>query len=351
VSVDSRVVIAGAAGAATPSGIKIGKLQTFLCGGVAGCLSRTFTAPLDVTKILFQIQSEPIKGGDGAKGYTSFSGALMQIYKEEGLLGLWKGNVVACLRLGPYSAIKYFTFENTQAMFEDENGVVRPEKRALCGALAGCCAVLSTYPLDLVKTRLTVQKSGVGADGTVYKKTYNGTADCLKKVYQQEGRAGLFKGLSPTIVGVIPFEAVQFTFYAWIKEIRGKMKAENAAAAGLPESDGKLVTFDFLVLGCISGAVAQTAAYPFDLMRKRFMAQSNAPGMLKTQYSGIFQCLQQIVKEEGPLGLYKGTVPNLLKVCPYAAIMWAAYENARYAFEWANYNGYNPSYTGIKATD
>jgi hypothetical protein len=340
---DSKSVIAAsAAGAGTPSGIKLGKVQTFVCGGVAGVLSRTFTAPLDVTKILFQVQSEPIKGGPGGdhKGYTSFSGALVRIYKEEGLSGLWKGNVVACLRLGPYSAVKYWTFENTKDFFADKNGQIAPAKRAACGALAGCCAVLTTYPLDLVKTRLTVQKEGKGADGVVYKKTYNGTWDCLVKVTREEGTFALFKGLSPTIIGVIPFEAVQFTFYNFIKDLRQEQKAATG---------GKLQTFDFLALGCVAGAVAQTAAYPFDLMRKRFMAQSNAPGMLKTQYKSTWGCAREIVQKEGFLGLYKGTVPNLLKVCPYAAIMWAAYENCRKGFEWVNYHGYNPSYTGPRA--
>jgi len=307
---------------------KLGPIQTFLCGGLSGVMSRTFTAPLDVTKILFQVQT------DGAKGYGSFSQALVTIFKEEGLHGLWKGNVVACLRLGPYSAVKYFTFENTKDFFAGPDGKIADSKRAVCGALAGSAAVLTTYPLDLVKTRLTIQKEGVGKDGTVYKKTYNGTVDCIRKVAAEEGVAALFKGLSPTLMGVIPFEAVQFTFYNWVKEWRAQQKL----AAG----KGKLETFDFLALGCVAGAVAQTAAYPFDLIRKRFMAQSNAPGMLKTQYTSTFGCFKQIIEQEGFLGLYKGTVPNLLKVCPYAAIMWATYEQTRRLFEWVNATGKNP---------
>jgi hypothetical protein len=328
-----------AAAAAASDGKKIGPVQTFICGGIAGMLSRTFTAPLDVTKILFQLQTD----NSGGKGYDSFGGALKQIAKEEGLAGLWKGNVVACLRLGPYSAVKYFTFENTKDYFAGPDGNIAPGKRAVCGAMAGSAAVLTTYPLDLVKTRLTIQKEGVGKDGTVYKKTYKGTWDCLTKVAREEGSSALFKGLSPTLLGVIPFEAVQFTFYNWIRVTRAEQKAAAAKAKGLPEADGKLTTFDFLALGCVAGAVAQTAAYPFDLIRKRFMAQSNAPGMLKTSYTSTFGCFQQIIKEEGLLGLYKGTLPNLLKVCPYAAIMWATYEQTRRLFQWVNENGYNPS--------
>jgi len=328
------VVTKAASGAAAKSdGKKIGQFQTFLCGGMAGCLSRTFTAPLDVTKIIFQVQS-------GETG--SFMGAMMRIFKEEGLSGLWKGNVVACLRLGPYSATKYFVFENTKDFFAGPDGKIPDIKRAVCGALAGSSAVLLTYPLDLVKTRLTIQKEGVGLDGTVYKKTYNGTIDCIRKVAAEEGASALYKGLSPTLQGVIPFEAVQFTFYNTIKELRAEQKLASAKAAGKSDEEGKLVTFDFLALGCVAGAVAQTAAYPFDLIRKRFMAQSNAEGMLQTKYTSTFGGFAQIVKEEGFLGLYKGTLPNLLKVTPYAAIMWATYEQSRRFFQWVNANGYNP---------
>jgi len=332
-SSDSKSLIAASAKGATGSQ-KLGTVQTLICGGMAGVMSRTFTAPLDVTKILFQVQTESISGDSKGKGYTSFSGALVQIFKEEGVKGLWKGNVVACLRLGPYSAVKYYTYETTKDYFADASGKIPDINRAMCGALAGIMAVITTYPLDLVKTRLTVQKEGKALDGTVMKKTYNGTWDCLTKVASQEGFSGLYKGLTPTIAGVIPFEAVQFTFYNWIKEFREKQKAD----AG----NGKLSTFDFLILGCISGAVAQTFAYPFDLMRKRFMAQSNAPGMLKTNYTSTWGCAKEIIANEGFLGLYKGTVPNLLKVAPYAAIMWATYEQTRRFFEWVNESGKNP---------
>jgi len=342
---NSKAVVLAASAAASGGQVKLGTAQTLACGAIAGVASRTFTAPLDVTKILFQVQTHSIDANSAGKGYTSFFGALKQIFHEEGVKGLWKGNVVACLRLGPYSAVKYYTFETTKEYFKDANGKIPDINRAMCGALAGTLAVITTYPLDLVKTRLTVQKEGTNlVTGEVYKKTYNGTWDCLKKVVAQEGWTSLYKGLSPTIVGVIPFEAVQFTFYNWIKVWREGQKKASAEKSGKPH-EAKLVTLDFLALGCVAGAVAQTAAYPFDLMRKRFMAQSKvAEGMLKTEYTGIWHCMTEIVKAEGLLGLYKGTTPNLLKVCPYAAIMWASYEQSRRLFEWVNVTGKNPFY-------
>lgn len=304
-----------------PEAYKLTTTETLLSGGLAGCASRTFTAPLDVTKILFQCQSD---AGEKAE-YNSFFGALRKIQQEEGVKGLWKGNNVACLRLGPYSAVKYWTFETLKEKFTDANGHVVGGKKAVAGAIAGVSAVVTTYPLDLIKTRLTLQKEGVAADGSKLEKTYSGIADCAIKMAKQEGPASLYKGLATTIQGVIPFEAVQFWFYGFIRDEREK----QVQAVGK-----EMKTLDFLVLGCISGAVAQTFAYPFDLIRKRMMAQSKAKGMLAEKYSGTGDAFKQIIRDEGFFGLYKGTVPNLLKVCPYAAIMWASYEQMKRLFAW-----------------
>lgn len=304
-----------------PTERKLTSAETLVAGGIAGCASRTFTAPLDVTKILFQVQSD---GGDKAQ-YKSFSHALKRIAQEEGVKGLWKGNNVACLRLGPYSAVKYWTFETMKTAFEDEKGQVVGGKKAVAGGMAGVAAVVTTYPLDLIKTRLTLQKEGVAADGTKYEKTYSGIVDCAVKVSRQEGVASLYKGIGCTIQGVIPFEATQFWFYGFIRDAREAQKKANGE---------RLTNFDFLALGCVAGAVSQTTAYPFDLIRKRLMAQSKAKGMLETKYTGTWDAFGKIIKEEGFLGLYKGTVPNLLKVTPYAAIMWASYEQMKRLFFW-----------------
>lgn len=297
-------------------------VRTLLSGGVAGCMSRTFTAPLDVTKILLQVQSD---SADKAY-YGSFGQAMKRVYQEEGLKGLWKGNNVACLRLGPYSAVKYLTYEETAFMFRDpQTGQTAGGRKAIAGSMAGVAAVITTYPLDLIKTRLTVQKEGKTADGKVLKKTYNGIWDCFRKVYRDEGFTALYKGMGTTIVGVIPFEGVQFWFYNYVRDVREEQKKKNGQ---------RLEAFDFLALGCLAGAVAQTFAYPFDLVRKRMMAQSKAEGMLGERYSGMTNAFMTIIREEGPLGLYKGTVPNLLKVCPYAAIMWLSYEMMNRLFKW-----------------
>lgn len=72
--------------------------QSSLCGGLAGLLSRTVTAPLDVVKILAQVGTFHSKHG--------FLATFRLLYGAEGLRAFWKGNLTACVRLLPYSAVQ-----------------------------------------------------------------------------------------------------------------------------------------------------------------------------------------------------------------------------------------------------
>lgn len=44
------------------------------------------------------------------------------------------------------------------------------------------------------------------------------------------------------------------------------------------------------------------------------------------QYSGMFDCVKKILKKEGVKAFYKGYIPNILGIIPYAGIDLAVYE-------------------------
>jgi len=79
--------------------------------------------------------------------------------------------------------------------------------------------------------------------------------------------------------------------------------------------------------GAISGAVAQTCTYPFDVLRRRF--QINTMSGMGYQYKSVFDAIRVIIKQEGVKGLYKGITPNLLKVAPSMASSWLSFEFTR----------------------
>lgn len=77
----------------------------FLAGGVAGAVSRTVVSPLERLKILFQIQSH------GREEYKlSVGQGLMKMWREEGWRGLMRGNGTNCIRIVPYSAVQFGSY-------------------------------------------------------------------------------------------------------------------------------------------------------------------------------------------------------------------------------------------------
>lgn len=80
-------------------------VAAFTAGGVAGAVSRTLVSPLERLKILYQIQSV------GREEYKlSIWRALVKVWKEEGFKGLMRGNGTNCVRIIPYSAVQFGSY-------------------------------------------------------------------------------------------------------------------------------------------------------------------------------------------------------------------------------------------------
>ena len=80
-------------------------VAAFCAGGVAGAVSRTVVSPLERLKILFQIQSA---GRDAYK--LSVGKALAKMWREEGWRGFMRGNGTNCIRIVPYSAVQFGSY-------------------------------------------------------------------------------------------------------------------------------------------------------------------------------------------------------------------------------------------------
>lgn len=80
-------------------------VASFIAGGVAGAVSRTVVSPLERLKILFQIQSV------GREEYKmSIGKALGKMWREEGFRGFMAGNGTNCIRIVPYSAVQFGSY-------------------------------------------------------------------------------------------------------------------------------------------------------------------------------------------------------------------------------------------------
>lgn len=280
--------------------------KLLVAGGVAGAVSRTCTSPLERLKILNQVRGMKTIGKNEYRGVFS---SLAQMYRIEGLRGFFKGNGTNVIRIAPYSAIQFMSYEKYKKKFLEKDGEdavhLTPVQNLVAGGMAGVTSLLCTYPLDLVRSRLTVQTT---------EEKYKGIAATFRMVYREEGFKGLYKGMLTSIMGVAPYVAINFTTYETLK----RLWADSNRPPTIVES---------LAFGAVAGAAAQTFTYPIDLLRRRLQLQGigGAPNV----YTGPFHAVKTIVKEEGVLALYRGMIPCYLKVIPAISISFCTYELMR----------------------
>ncbi|KAE8856535.1 hypothetical protein PTNB73_09800 [Pyrenophora teres f. teres] len=281
--------------------------QVVVAGAVAGLVSRFVIAPLDVIKIRLQLQvhslSDPFSARN-VKGpvYKGTLGTLKQILRQEGITGLWKGNIPAELMYLTYGSAQFSAYSNF-----------------ISGATAGAVATTATYPLDLLRTRFAAQGP---------ERVYTSIVTSLKQIAQQEGPTGFFRGLGAGISQIVPYMGLFFASYESLKPIT----ATSSIPLPLGSSDA--------VAGVIASVLSKTAVYPLDTTRKRLQVQGptreryvhrNIP-----TYNGVIRTLGHIWKHEGRRGLYRGLTVSLLKAAPASAVTMWTYERtmgAMLAFE------------------
>lgn len=80
----------------------------------------------------------------------------------------------------------------------------------MCGGVAGITSVIFTYPLDIVRTRLSIQSASFAELGD-RPKELPGMWATLMRMYKTEGGfLALYRGMVPTVAGVAPYVSVPF---------------------------------------------------------------------------------------------------------------------------------------------
>ncbi|ODQ64152.1 mitochondrial carrier [Nadsonia fulvescens var. elongata DSM 6958] len=316
------------------------KVSSFIAGGVAGAISRTVVSPFERMKIIFQVQS----AGGNISQYNGVIPTLTKMWKEEGWRGFMRGNGSNCIRIIPYSAVQFSVYTISRPHIDllipndDPQGQyatwIESARRMTSGGLGGVMSVAVTYPLDLVRTRLSIQTATIGKDalraGTSLPPSKvtqqpQGIWSVTKQVYRTEGGfKGLYRGIIPTTIGVAPFVGINFAVYEYLRDL---VLRRSEVTRTQP------TTLEKLTMGAISGAVAQTAIFPFDVLRRRFQIMT-MPGKLNNfganggngQYTSVWHAIKSIVHNEGMGGLYRGLSANLLKVIPSMAATWLSFE-------------------------
>lgn len=336
--------------------------KQLLCGGVAGAVAKTLTAPLSRLTILFQVHSMVTTKEHRPKFAMSLRGGVDKIIERGGWAALWRGNMTSVLHRFPYSAINFAVYEHTldvlterrkEAEFhettaqlvrrmtkmvmptntqeDDETAsssssynpsdhTTKPLHKFMAGAVAGTSACLGCYPLDLVRTRLTTQLEG--------REHYKGIRDAFAKVYQADGFLGFYSGVGPTLLVAVPNFAISYTVYGTLKEYTlDDDLFYNLRRLDADSGEPKLGFLLTVTCGALSGILATLVTFPMDTIRRRMQIQSLhvPPELRMTSY----QQLHALVTREGLTSLYRGLTPEILKVIPMVGTMFTVYEFAK----------------------
>ncbi|RWS06466.1 mitochondrial thiamine pyrophosphate carrier-like protein [Dinothrombium tinctorium] len=287
-----------------------------IAGGLSGFFTRATLQPLDVLKIRFQLQVEPIKRSNRAiSKYTGVLQATKSIVVEEGVFALWKGQVPAQFLSIIYGFVQFSSYEYfTKLFWLNVNGErYKNSINFICGSLAGVAATVAAQPFDVIRTRLIAQSEP---------KTYVSVIHAFRSIVYSESVFALYRGLLPALYQIVPYAGTVF----WMNG------ACNAAwlAVGLPGSKTQPYAFQSLICGGIAGIAGKLVVYPLDLIKKRSQLQGFTYARRSfgknVIYKGTFDCFLKVIREESFLGLYKGLSPSLLKAFASTALHFAFYE-------------------------
>ncbi|XP_075547309.1 solute carrier family 25 member 16-like isoform X2 [Dermacentor variabilis] len=265
-------------------------LKSFFAGGVAGMCAKTTVAPLDRIKILLQGHQCHYKH------YGVFSG-LKGIVQKEQFLGLYKGNGAQMVRIFPYAAVQFLSFEAYKRVIRNTFENTSHASKFVAGSCAGVTAAVTTYPLDMVRARLAFQVNG--------HHIYNGIFHVVTSIVKTEGGVrALYKGLSPTVLGMVPYAGLSFYVFERLKAFCLEV-FPNTCGRPYPGNTGGIVLVvpAKLLCGGFAGAIAQTFS------------------------KSLFSTLALTFHEHGiSRGLYRGMSVNYLRAIPMVAVSFSTYE-------------------------
>nr|CAD1817564.1 unnamed protein product [Ananas comosus var. bracteatus] len=220
-----------------------------------------------------------------------------------GLKGLYRGSIPAILGQFSSHGLRTGIFEASKLVLINVAPTL-PDIQVQSIA-SFCSTILGTavrIPCEVLKQRL---QAGI----------FDNVGEAIVGTLRQDGPKGFFRGTGATLCREVPFYVAGLSLYGEAKK----------ATQSLLNRD--LEPWETVVVGALSGGLAAVITTPFDVMKTRMMtAPQGVPvSMQMVAFS--------ILRQEGPLGLFKGAVPRFFWIAPLGAMNFAGYELAKKAMD------------------
>ncbi|XP_033746008.1 mitochondrial substrate carrier family protein ucpB-like [Pecten maximus] len=289
------------------------QLWRFVLAGISNMSAATITNPVDVIKIRMQLENELAsqKGIEILRNryYDGFIKGGVRIVSDEGVRGLYKGVVPSLMREGSYSTIRIGAYEPVKVLFGATDPAHTPLWKKICaGALTGAIGSSIAVPTDLVKVRMQGCTKLVG-ETSRYRSTFSAFAEIIR----ENGMRGLYVGVGPTVKRAAILTATQVPTYDHTKH--------TILNAGWMTEGAPL----HVVSSMVAGFMTALTTSPVDVVKTRVMNQQQNNKM----YKSAFDCFFKTLRSEGLHGLYKGFIPNWMRIGPHTTIAFFIFEQLR----------------------
>lgn len=244
-------------------------------------------------------------------------GTARRIVQREGVLALYKGLTAVYTGIIPKMAIRFLAFEQYREWGKNtfNNGQLTTTITFFAGLASGLTeAVLVVTPSEVCKVRMMGQYHSLSDPTQMSHRKYTNVVQTAVTIVREEGIGALYKGVVPTMLRQGCNQAVNFTAYNLIK-----------ARILEWQQTTQLDHYQSLLIGGLSGGMGPIVNNPLDVVKTRLQKQVIREGHTP-KYTGLGQAMSVIAKEEGPLALWKGITPRLLRIMPGQAITFMTYE-------------------------
>nr|XP_043630163.1 S-adenosylmethionine carrier 1, chloroplastic/mitochondrial [Erigeron canadensis] len=254
-------------------------IDGFIAGGTAGVVVETALYPIDTIKT--RLQAARGGGKIVLQGlYSGLAGNLVGVLPASALfVGVYEPAKKKLLKMLPdnLSSVAYLT----------------------SGAIGGIAASLVRVPTEVVKQRMQTRQ-------------FASAPDAVRLIVAKEGFKGLYAGYGSFLLRDLPFDAIQFCIYEQLR-----IGYKWAARRDLYDPENAAI-------GAFAGALTGAITTPLDVIKTRLMIQGSA-----NQYKGIVDCVQTILREEGPPALLKGIGPRVLWIGIGGSIFFGVLERTK----------------------
>eukprot|EP00668_Euglena_longa_P041781 GGOE01055044.1.p1 GENE.GGOE01055044.1~~GGOE01055044.1.p1 ORF type:complete len:289 (+),score=101.18 GGOE01055044.1:775-1641(+) len=268
--------------------------------GCSAVFAQTVLHPIETTKVRLQNDY-----GTNRK-YRNFLRGSYIILKEEGLFkGLYKGMAPSALRELLYSSLRFGLYVPIKQLLGETDPATTPLwKKFTSGGLAAAVGSALANPTDLLKARMQADTCMPPTSMTSH----------MREIYREGGVLGFWKGTSTTVVRAVILGSVKLGSYDECKK-----QFHQLGLRGVPCQ---------FIASATTGVLTVAASAPADFTRTRIMAakQLAQQSGVQVQYSGAIDVLYQTVKYEGVTALWRGAVPQWLRIGPYTIIQFIAWE-------------------------